>query len=290
MLAAGAGTRLRPLTERLPKPLAPVGGRPVVARLLDQLRAAGLEAIALNLHHGAELIERVVGPGPVYLREDWLRGTAGAIAGAEDFLRDGGDFLVASADGVHEIDVGALMRRHRESGAVATITVKRIARPETCALVELDEDGFVLRFAEKPPPEEVFTDRASIGIYCFAPEAIDAVPRERPFDIAGELIPELLRRGMPVAAYATDAWWSDIGEPGELLGANLHVGFVAEPCDIADDARLDAPVMIGPHSGVGAGALVRRSLVLPGASVAAGAIVEDAIHGTGDDVLRAWLR
>ena len=87
MLAAGAGTRLRPLTETLPKPLAPVGGRPVVARLLERLE--GFDAVALNLHHGAELIERVAGPGPLYLREEWLRGTAGALAGAGEFLRAG---------------------------------------------------------------------------------------------------------------------------------------------------------------------------------------------------------
>jgi mannose-1-phosphate guanylyltransferase len=173
---------------------------------------------------------------------------------------------------------------------VATITVKRIPRPETCALVELDEHGLVRRFVEKPAPEEVFTDLASIGVYCFAPSAIDAIPHDRPFDIAAELIPDLLRRGMAVAAYETDAWWSDIGEPAELLAANLHAAFVADPCNIAADARLDGPVMIGPHSSVGAGAVVRRSLVLPGASVPAGAVVEDAIHGSGDDVLRAWLR
>ena len=290
MLAAGAGTRLRPLTDTLPKPLAPVGGRPVVVRLLGRLDGLGLEAIALNLHHGADLIERVVGPRAVYVREEWLRGTAGALAGAAGFLREGGDFLVASADGVHDIDVAALMERHRASGAAATITVKHIARPETCAIVELDERGFTRRFVEKPAPGQVFTDLASIGVYCFAPDVLELIPGDRPFDIAGELIPALLDAGVPVAAYETDAWWSDIGDPHELLAANLHEGFVAEPCAIAADARLEAPVMIGPHSSVGAGATVRRALVLPGAAVPDGAVVEDAVHGSGADVLRAWLR
>jgi mannose-1-phosphate guanylyltransferase len=288
VLAAGAGTRLRPLTDTLPKPLAPVGGRPVVVRLLERLD--GFDAVALNLHHRAELIERVVGPRPLYLREEWLRGTAGALAGAAEFLRAGGDFLVASADGDHEIDLAALARRHREAGAVATITVKRIARPETCAVVELDERGLVRRFAEKPSPGEVFSDLASIGVYCFAPEVIELVPGDRPFDIAGELIPALLAAGMPVAAYETDAWWSDIGERAELLAANLRFARVAEPSVIAAGAIVESPAMIGPFSSVAAGAVVRRSLVLPGATVPEDAVVEDTIHGSGQDVLRAWLR
>jgi NDP-sugar pyrophosphorylase family protein len=290
VLAAGAGTRLRPLTDVLPKPLAPVGGRPVAARLLARLAGQDFEAVALNLHHGADLIERVLGAGPVYLREDWLRGTAGALAGARRFLRAGGDFLVASADGVHDIDVAALVARHRDAGAAATITVKRIARPETCAIVGLDERGYVRRFIEKPAVGEVFTDLASIGVYCFSPEVLELIPDERPFDIAGELIPALLDAGLEVAAYETDAWWSDIGAPADLLAANLHEAFVAEGCAIAADAVVEPPVMIGPHAQLEAGAIVRRSLVLPGAMVGAGAVVEDAMHGSGEDVLRAWLR
>jgi NDP-sugar pyrophosphorylase family protein len=268
----------------LPKPLAPVGGQPVVTRLLDRLDMD----VALNLHHGADLIERVVGPGPTYIREPWLRGTAGALVGARTFLGD--DFLVASADGVHEIDFAALVDHHHRGGAAATITVKRIERPETCAIVGLDERGFVERFVEKPEPAEAFTDLASIGVYCFRSEVLDLIPGDQPFDIAGELIPALLAAGLPVTAYRTEAWWSDIGDPDELLAANLHFGFVAEPSAIAADARIEAPAMIGPHASVGSRAVVRRALILPGASVDRGVVVDEAIHGSGDDVVRAWLR
>jgi NDP-sugar pyrophosphorylase family protein len=230
----------------------------------------------------------VLGPGPVYLREDWLRGTAGALLGAREFLK-GADFVVASADGVHEVDLAALVDAHRSHEAAATITVKRIARPETCAIVELDDSGLVQRFVEKPAPGAVFTDLASIGIYCFRPEVIDFVPADRPYDIAAELIPALLSAGLPVAAFSTDAWWSDIGDPSELLAANLHFGAVVDS-EIAPDARIEPPVMIGPGCEVGAGARVARSLLLPGTRVAAGSDVEDAILGGPDDVLRAWLR
>lgn len=293
MLAAGAGTRLRPLTPKLPKPLAPVGGRPVVTRLLDRLAGVDLDAVALNLYHGAESIERVVARAvaapPVFLREPWLRGTAGALAGAAEFLAQG-DFLVASADGVHEVDLEALRRRHEDSGAIATITVKRIAHPESCAVVDLDTAGWVQRFVEKPAPDDVFSDLASIGVYCFATEVLAHIPQDRPFDIARELIPALLERGLRVAAYETDAWWSDIGDPAELLAANLRIGRVTDDCEIADDALIATPVMIGPASTVGAQAYVERALVLPGAVVAAGARVVDTIHGRPEEVLRTWLR
>ena len=261
----------------------------MAARLLERLGALDLDAVALNLHHGADLIERVLGSGPVYLREEWLRGTAGALAGAADFLRAGDDFLVASADGVHEVDLAGLIARQRASGAAATITVKRIERPETCALVDLDDEGIVRRFVEKPPAGQVFTDLASIGIYCFSTAVLESIPNNRPFDIAGELIPALLGAGLPVAAYETDAFWSDIGDPGELLAANLREPFVAADCQIAPDAVIEQPTMIGPRSRVGSAAYVGRSLVLPGAEVPAGGRVEDAIHGSGEDVVAAWL-
>jgi NDP-sugar pyrophosphorylase family protein len=274
----------------LPKPLAPVAGEPAVRRLLRRLTALDLDAVALNLHHGGDLIERCVGPGPVFIREDWLRGTAGALAGAAPFLRAGADFLVASSDGVHEIDLDALIQRHRDSGAAATITVKPLGRPERCAVVGLDAQGLVERFVEKPPPGEVLSDLASVGVYCFAADVLDLIPQERPFDIAGELIPALLAADMPVAAYRTDAYWSDIGEAGELLAANLRLGHVAADCAIAGDAVVEQPVMIGPSSRVGAGAVVRNALVLPGAVVPDGAVVDGVIHGSGADVLRVWLR
>ena len=310
MLAAGAGTRLRPLTDTLPKPLAPVAGRPVARHLLERLAALDLDAIAVNLHHGADLVERCLGDGAVYVREDWLRGTAGAFAGAAGVVGPG-TLLVASADGLHDIDMAALAAWHRSSGAVATITVKRIANAETCAIVELGDDGLVRRFVEKPAPEELFTDLASIGVYCFEPEALELVPDDRPYDIASELIPALLATGHPVAAYATDAWWSDIGTPAELLAANLaaargeidlghaesHAAAglgegvrVYAGSEIGAGARIVAPAVVGPDAVIGPRAEVRHALVLPGAQVAAGAVVERTIHGDGAGVIRSWLR
>jgi NDP-sugar pyrophosphorylase family protein len=265
----------------------------VAGRLLERLGSLDLDAVAVNLHHEADLLERVLGEGPVYMREEWLRGTAGALAGASAFLRAGAPFLVASGDGVHEIELQALIEHHARSGAAATITVKRLPRPESCAVVELDDDARVVRFVEKPRLEDVFSDLASIGVYCFEPEVLELIAADRPMDIAGELIPQLLASGLPVSAYLTDAWWSDIGTPEELLAANLALArggvHVYDGSRVAPDARLEGVAVVGPDAVVGAGAVVRDALVLPGAVVPGGRLVEAAIYGDGAAVARTWL-
>ena len=334
MLAAGFGKRLRPLTSVLPKPLAPVAGRPVVEHLLARLPGQGIDCAVVNLHWlGEQVVERLEGgPAPaveargararksravctlqggsarglelVWSREPRLLGTAGAIRGARGLLGEG-DFMVLSGDGLHDVDLRAVMARHRTSGAAATITVKRLPRPETCALVALDEAGMVVRFVEKPPRHEVFTDLASIGIYCFSPAAADLVP-PGPSDIANDLIPALLERGMPIAAIETAAWWSDIGSVDELTAANLAVldGDVrtASPAPhtrragaqlysgtrVGDDAVLQGRVAAGPRALIGRKARVHDAVVLPGAIVPDGTLVSGGMFGDPAAVAAAW--
>lgn len=310
MLAAGMGTRLWPLTAALPKPLAPVGGRPVIEHLLARLAGESIDRAVVNLHWlGDRIVARLgdrdaFGIDLEWSHEEQLLGTAGAIRGARRLLGDG-DVMVLSGDGLHDVALREVARRHRESGAAATITVRRLPRPETCALVALDEAGMVTRFVEKPPPQEVFTDLASIGIYCFSPAARELV-RDGPSDIARDLIPALLERGMPVAAIHTDAWWSDIGTLAELTAANLAVvsGDVrtALPAQhtgadgvqlyagtrVARDAVLGAPVAAGPDAVIGAGAHVHGAVILPGAVVPPGAVVAGGIFGDPAAIAAAW--
>ena len=310
VLAAGLGTRLRPLTAALPKPLAPVGGRPVIEHLLARLPAEGIDHAVVNVHWMADQIVARLGDGDAFgvelswSHEKQLLGTAGAIGGARRLLGEG-DIMVLSGDGLHDVALREVARRHRESGAAATITVRRLPRPETCALVALDEAGMVTRFVEKPPPEEVFTDLASIGIYCFSPAA-RALAGDRPCDIARDLIPALLERGMPIAAIHTDAWWSDIGTLAELTAANLavvngevrtalpaeHTGtagvqLYAGTC-VAHGAVLEAPVAAGPDAVIGAGTHVQGAVILPGAVVPPGAVVAGGMFGDPAAVVATW--
>jgi len=334
ILAAGFGKRLRPLTSVLPKPLAPVAGRPVVEHLLARLPGEGIDCAVVNLHWlGEQLVERLEGgtargvegraargqaggatrelPGGAapglelaWSREPRLLGTAGAIRGARGLLGDS-DFMVLSGDGLHDVDLRAVVDRHRRSGAAATITVKRLSRPETCALVALDEAGMVTRFVEKPPRHEIFTDLASIGIYCFSPAAADLIPTG-PSSIARDLIPALLEHGMPIAAIETAAWWSDIGSLDELTAANLAVlgGDVrtASPAQhtrlagaqlysgthVDADAVLQGRVAAGPQALIGRKAHVHEAVVLPGAVVPGGTLVSGGMFGDPAAVAAAW--
>ena len=280
VLAAGLGTRLRPLTDHVPKPLAPVAGRPVIEHLLDRLEGE----VTVNLHHHAGQIRARLGDRVAYSHEPELLGTAGALTQLE-----AGDWMVLSGDGVHGVDLGALAAHHRASGAVATITVKRLEDPSCCAQVALGPAGLVEHFEEKP--EEGFTHLASIGLYCFTPEAIAHVPRDRPSDNARDLVPALLRAGLPVSAYETEARWSDIGTPEELLRANLERAagetLVLPGCEVAGAVQRS---VVGPGAVVGEGAVVRDAVVMPGATVPPGAVVENELFGDPRAVAEAWTR
>lgn len=283
VLGAGRGTRLRPLTDHVPKPLAPVLGRPVIEHLLPRLPAP----VAVNVHYRAERMRAVLGD-VTFVDEPRLTGTAGPLASAASFLRDE-PFVVASGDGFHDVDVAAMVERHRGAGAIATVGLMRIPSPERSALAELDDDGMLVRYVEKPRPEEVFTDLASIGLYVFEPEVLDLVPAGRAYDMARELIPSLIPRG--VAGWVAAGYWNDIGTADDLLAANLHAArsrpVVVEPCDVAPTAELERCV-VGPRAVVGEAAVVRDALVLPGARVPAGARVERAVSGDGEGVWEAW--
>jgi len=278
VLAAGLGTRLRPLTDHIPKALAPVAGRPVIERLLDRLDGE----VIVNTHHLARRLRERLGDRVRWSHEPELLGTAGALRGAQ--LES--DVMVLSGDGVHEVDLAGLAAHHRAAEADATITVKRLADPSRCAQVELERD-FVTRFAEKPA--QAFTDLASIGIYCFGAAALAHVPAGRPSDNARDLIPALLEAGLRVAAYETEASWSDIGTPEELLAVNLELAG-GEPrvhagCAVA--GALEGACQVGPGAVVHAGARVRDALVLPGAEVTGEAT---GICGDPAAVAEAWRR
>ena len=272
VLAAGRGERLRPLTDAVPKPLAPVLGRPVIEHLLPRLRAAGAKEIVVNVHWLADRLRARV-KGVTFVEEPRLTGTAGPLASAARELA-GAPFVVASGDGFHDVDLSALVARHRAAGAIATVGLMRISSPERSALAELDGDGMLVRYVEKPAPEEVFTDLASIGLYVFEPEVLDLVPRDRPYDMARELIPSLMPRG--VAGWVAEGYWNDIGTPEDLLAANLWAS--------------GGESVAGPYSTIGEGAVVRNALILPGATVPPGARVENTIFGDGEGVWEAWRR
>lgn len=215
ILAAGAGTRLRPLTDSCPKPMLPVAGQPLLARTLRWLRRYGVAEAALNLHHLPDVVRAGLGDGARfdmrlrYAYEPELLGTAGALHSFPGFFDQ--TFLVIYGDLLLDLDLGDLVGFHRERGALMTLALKRTATPHSQGMIELDAAGRVLRFVEKPPAWDG-GDTANAGVYVCEPEVAARVPPGFS-DFGHDIIPALLRSGAQVCGRPLRGYLLDIGTP-----------------------------------------------------------------------------
>lgn len=313
VLAAGLGTRLRPLTYEITKPMVPVLDRPVMAHILDLLDRHGFERVVANLHYFPESIERYFGDRISYRFEQELLGTAGGVRACADFFGSEA-FLVISGDALTDIDLSAFVARHREAGGIATLAVKKVSDTREYGVVLHDREGRITGFQEKPRPEEALSDLGNCGIYIFEPEIFDYFP-DRPFvDWAKDVFPTLLEHDVPFHIHELREYWNDVGSLAELragtfdaLRGELHLQvdgeelspgvivageqrlpdsvevsgpvWIGHDVQIGDGARLMGPVVIGDGAQIGESAQLRESIVFPGTEVAAGAIVIGAISG-----------
>ncbi len=229
-MAAGLGTRLRPLTYDVPKPLVPVANRPVIAHILRGLSAHGFDDIIANLHWFADSVRAELGDGSEhgvtleYRHEEELLGTAGGVRNVADFLTEPGEpFVVMAGDALTDIDLQALMAAHREAGGVATLACKRVKNVSELGVVVTGDDGRVLGFQEKPDPAEALSDLANCMIYAFSPEVFDYFPGDPVIDFAKDVFPAMLDHDVPFHAHAIDGYWNDVGSIPEFVQGNLDV-------------------------------------------------------------------
>ncbi len=313
VLAAGLGTRLRPLTYEITKPLVPVLDRPVMGHILDLLEEHGFGEVVANLHHFPESIKDHFGDRISYRYEQELLGTAGGVRACSDFFGDE-PFLVISGDALTDIDLTALVARHLETDGVATLAVKKVSDTREYGVVLHDREGRITGFQEKPDPQEALSDLGNCGIYVFSPEIFHWFP-DRPFvDWAQDVFPTLLEQDVPFHIHETREYWSDVGSLAELrqgtfdaLRGELRVqmegeevapgvilagagslpesaevegpAWIGEGVWIGENVRLMGPVVLGDGARIGAGAQLRSSIVFPGTEVSAGAILIGAIAG-----------
>jgi mannose-1-phosphate guanylyltransferase len=318
VLAAGLGTRLRPLTYQISKPMVPVLDRPVMEHILDLLERHGFSQVIANLHYFPDSIREHFGQRIAYRHEPELLGTAGGVRGCADFLGEG-SFLVISGDALTDIDLGAMAQRHHDAGGIATLAVKRVPDTREYGVVLHDRQGRVTGFQEKPDPQEALSDLGNCGIYMFRSEIFDHFPA-RPFvDWAQDVFPALLDRDVPFFIHEVHDYWNDIGSlaelrrgtfdalhgdlrlqvAGEELSPGVTVGpgsslpddlqidgaaWIGRQVQIAGGARLMGPVVLGDGTRVGEGAQLRSSIVLPGSEIAPHTILIDAICAQGDIV------
>lgn len=245
ILAAGEGQRLRPLTLHMPKPMVPVGGRPIIEHLIGLLRAHGVREVAINLHYRPDAITDYFGNGQkfgveiTYAHEESLLGSAGAARALDGFLTD--TFLVLYGDVLTNVDLTALGAYHRAVGAAGTIGLYEVEDPSRCGIVELDAGGRVTRFVEKPPPGTITGNLANSGILILEPEVLKEIPVGQPYDFGHQLFPKLLDQGIPLAGVRLDGYILDIGAPERLHEAetDYRTGRFRSPLDTADVAPTD---------------------------------------------------
>lgn len=228
LLAGGQGRRLRSITGKLPKPMVPLVGVPVLDRLLELLRRNGFTDVCATLCYRPEAIQEHCSDGSsygVHLRyriETEPRGTAGAVRACSDFYgRD--DFLVISGDAACSFDLLQLYRQHQSSGAAVTVALYPDAEPLQYGLVLQDREGYVRHFIEKPDWPHVVTDLVNTGIYIVSPRAMTYVPEDTPFDFANDLFPLLLAADEPILGVPMDGYWCDIGTPRAYYRCCLDV-------------------------------------------------------------------
>ena len=313
VLAAGLGTRLKPITFEVPKPMVPVLDRPVMAHILGLLEGHGFDRLIANVHHYPDTIRNYFGDRLEYRFEDELLGTAGGVRNVADFFGDD-PVVVVSGDALTDIDLNALVERHKGAGGIATLTVKKVADTREYGVVVHDEEGRVQGFQEKPHPDEALSDLGNCGIYCFSPEIFDYFPKDAFADWADDIFPELLENDVAFHIHEIEEYWNDVGSldelrqgtwdalegklrievTGEKVGESATVGegssidgvevddgpvWVGSGVSFGSEVRLMNHVAIGDNCRIGDGAILRDSIVFPGTEVAAGEILIGAIHG-----------
>ncbi len=315
VLAAGLGTRLRPLTNEITKPMVPVLDRPVMAHIVDLLDRHGFEEVIANLHYFPETISEYFGDRLSYRFEEELLGTAGGVRGCADFFGEE-PFLVISGDALTDIDLRAFAARHRQAGGIATLAVKQVADTREYGVVLHDRDGRITGFQEKPAPDEALSNLGNCGIYMFDPRIFEyfpdpAVPAVCPpfADWAQDVFPALLENDVPFHIHEIREYWNDVGSLSELrqgtfdaLRGELHLQVEGEEVSpgvivagdpagvqgvLDGDTQVEGPAWIGRDVRIGAGVRLTGPIVLgDGVSVGDRAQLRESIVFPGTHVAK----
>jgi len=315
ILAAGKGTRVRPITYTIPKPLIPILQKPVMEFLLELLRQHGFDQIMVNVSHLANEIENYFRDGQrfgvqlAYSFEGRIVdgvlvgeavGSAGGMRRIQDFTPFFDDtFVVLCGDALIDLDLSAAVKWHRAKGSIATVIMKSVPREEvpSYGIVVTDEDGRVRTFQEKPAVEEALSTNISTGIYIFEPEIFDYIPPGENFDIGSQLFPKLVEKNAPFYGLVMDFEWVDIGKvpdywqairgvlqgeiknvqiPGHEVRPGIYTGLsVAVNWDKVD---ITGPVYIGGMTRIEDGAkIVGPTMIGPNCYICGGATVDNSV-------------
>ena len=316
ILVGGEGTRLRPLTSTVPKPVVPLVDRPFIAYMLEWLTRHGVDDVIMSCGFLATAVRNVLGDGSGYgirlrfVEEPDPRGTAGALKYAESLLDE--RFLMLNGDVLTDLDLTAQIEQHERTGAVGTLGLVPVDDPSAYGLVRLQPDNAVREFVEKPAPDQIDTNMISAGAYVLERSILDLVPPDQNVSIEREVWPRLVGEGL--YAYPHQAYWMDIGTPDRYLqgtfdiiegkvrtavidrlgsgylavaddatvdGRAIPPALVGAGAEIAQGAQVGSLVVLGDGVRVGEGSVVERAVVLQGAQIGADCVVRDCIVAAG---------
>jgi mannose-1-phosphate guanylyltransferase len=308
VLAAGLGTRLRPITYAVPKPMVPVLNRPVMEHSVRLLVRHGFSEAIANLHWFPETIEGHFGDGSElgielsYSHEEQLLGTAGGVRNVAEFLGD--SFLVVAGDALTDIDFTAMREFHESHDGLVTLATKRVANTDEYGVVIAGEDGRIQGFQEKPDPAEALSDLANTCIYMFRREIFDYFPEPGTSKAAGaedppeftdwamDVFPALLENDVPFYSHEIKAYWNDIGNAEELRQGSIdalrgavevetgvpEVSPGVRSASSLEGVEIEGPALVGAGVEFDAGARIQGPAIIgDGCRIGAGAWVRDSI-------------
>ncbi len=316
ILAGGEGTRLRPLTTTVPKPVVPLVDRPFIQFMLDWLIGHGVDDIVMSCGHMASGVRNVLGDGTAfgiqlrYVEEPQPLGTGGALKYAEPLLED--RFLMLNGDVLTDMDLTAQIAQHERTGARATLALTPVEDPSAYGLVRIGDGGEVQEFVEKPSPDQIDTHNISAGAYVLERSVLELLEAEQPASIERDVFPRLVGEGL--YGFVADGYWLDIGTPARYLqgtydilertvvtGVTKRMGdaylcieeqvenhgriippaLVESGCRIGEGARIGGRVVLESGVMVGDHTTVERAVVMQGAEIGSHCTLRGCIIGGG---------
>ncbi|AFY65085.1 mannose-1-phosphate guanyltransferase [Geitlerinema sp. PCC 7407] len=307
LMAGGSGTRLRPLTCDLPKPMVPVLNRPIAEHIINLLKRHQITEVIATLHYLPDVMREYFQDGADFgvqmtyaVEEDQPLGTAGCVKNIAELLDD--TFMVISGDCITDFDLSAAIQFHRDRGSKATLVLAHVPNPIEFGVVITDENLRIRRFLEKPSSSEIFSDTVNTGIYILEPELLDYLPANQECDFSKDLFPLLLEKDVPMYGYIAEGYWCDVGHldayreaqydalrhkvklevdyeersPGIWVGQNTYIdssatleapALIGSNCRVGARVTIEAGTVIGDNVTVGADADLKRPIIWNGAIV-----------------------
>ncbi|WP_319422871.1 mannose-1-phosphate guanyltransferase [Pleurocapsa sp. FMAR1] len=326
LMAGGSGTRLRPLTCDLPKPMVPMLNRPIAEHIINLLKRHHITEIIATLYYLPDVMRDYFQDGSDFgvqmtyaVEEEQPLGTAGCVKNIQQWLDD--TFVTISGDAITDFDLQAAIAFHREKKSKATLILTRVPNPVEFGVVITDKDGKIKRFLEKPSLSEIFSDTVNTGTYILEPEILDYLPENEESDFSKDLFPLLLAKGEPMYGYVADAYWCDVGHleayreaqydgldkkvelnfpyqeksAGIWIGNNTHIdssaviespALIGDNCRIGARVKIEAGTVIGDNVTIGADADLKRPIIWNGATIGDEAHLRACIISRGTRIER----